>query len=81
MYISTSEFDVMKEQRVLGQELFYRPTVALGLYETPKKATASYSDSAVNNKYINVLTVINVDYTGDVFVRDPSNLNLRQFSY
>ncbi|XP_063690730.1 lysosomal alpha-mannosidase-like [Bolinopsis microptera] len=62
-----SRFDSMKENRVLGQEMFYKPTVAIGIDENPEQPSQSYSDSAVENEYINVATIINVDYSGDVF--------------
>ena len=62
-----SRFDSMAENRVLGQELFYKPTIALAVEELPQQPSQTYSDTAVDNKYINVATIINVDYSGDVF--------------
>ncbi len=54
---------------MIGLDLFYRPTVAIGVEEVPEYPTRSFSDSALNNEYINLLTVINAYYRGDVFVR------------
>ena len=62
-----SRFDSMLENRVLGQEMFYKPTVAIALDEIPEQPSQSYSGQAVDNEYINVATIINVDYSGDVF--------------
>ena len=54
--------------------MFYKPTVAIGAdIMAPKYPSRGYSDSAVNNEYVNVLTVINVDYSGDVFVSVSTN--------
>jgi hypothetical protein len=57
----------MSENRVMGQEMFYKPTIAIGLGEIPEHPSQGYSDVAVDNEYINVATIINVDYSGDVF--------------
>ena len=63
----------MAHSRVLVQELFYKPTVAIGVDQVPTQPIRSFSGTAVNNEFVNVLTVINVDYSGDVFV---STINL-----